>query len=189
MQDAEEAVGESVRVVAGGDAAIAGSDRAAKRVCGHVEAACFEIEADLGGRHLAEFFLPVRREALRQTGQIRAPAGTGDGGDQRRQFTTKIGEQGRDRASCRARFVLVEQSIVGDILVADGLSFFTLEGHDALEPGLERREVVVLAGVLPGLLRTDDAGRQFLDQTSGQLDGTVLGAANLANCGGGIEVW
>src|SRR5262245_12092725 len=57
MQDAEEALVEMLRMIAGGNPAIARSDASAKRMGGDIEPAGAEVEADGRSRRLPENFL------------------------------------------------------------------------------------------------------------------------------------
>ena len=102
--------------------AIARADAAAERMRGHVEPAGVEVEADRGGRRLAEDAAAIDRVIALQDLAPRLaaprrrwlrPAAPAPGAGRR---TTSVISRGR-----RAGFVFVEQGVVGRVLVADGL--------------------------------------------------------------------
>src|SRR5579875_4074054 len=96
MEDAEERFAEMVRIIARGDAAIAGTDAAAKGMRGHVESAGVEVEADSSGSFPADTLLLFYGIRALEPITVRFAAGSNDGGDQRHQFRTQGGEERGD---------------------------------------------------------------------------------------------
>ena len=108
-----------------------------------VEAAGGEVEADGGGfAAWPKMRLTIDRIIALQNGVIRLAARGADGLDQRHQLRAQGGEQLRHVGRRRARFVLVEQGVIGRVLVADGLRLLALEADDLVEPWLKRGEVI-----------------------------------------------
>src|SRR5262249_3249757 len=133
VKDAEERLVEMASVVARGDAAITGTDAAAKRMRRHIEPAGVEVEADGGGGFAAETLLLLDRILARKHVAGRFSAGRGNGGDKRHKFGTQGGEQSRDLRGGGARLVLVEQGIVRNTCEADGPRLLTQQRDDLFQ--------------------------------------------------------
>ena len=67
--------------------------------------------------------------------------------------------------------------------IADAVGFLTFERQSLFKPGGEGREVRVLAGRYPRLLRHHTGLCQLLHQRLGQFFGTIVGSARLSNVG------
>ena len=190
VQDAEERLVEEARVVARGDAAVAGADAAAKRVRRHVEPAGVEVEADGRRRRLGRTPAAARPD-IRAPGCRAAPCGpttrwpaTSGTRSSRRAAKTRV-----ISAVVGARLVLVQQGVVGDGLVADGLRLLALQRDDLFQPRPERREVVGLPRLLPDLLGAGVVTRASSSTSSlRQLHRPVVGAADFADVHGGVGV-
>ena len=88
-------------------------------------------------------------------------------------------------ASMSLAVVLLEQRVVDLAAVVDAVALALLAGevHDLGQCGDERREVVVLAGLLPALLRFGLRLGERLDEIVGELGRQVVIAAHLADVG------
>ena len=76
------------------------------------------------------------------------------------------------RADVRRQFlrlVIVQQGVVGRLLVAQGLGLLPLELERLGQPGLEVGEIVFPPGLLPGALAQDGGAGKLLDEAAGQL--------------------
>src|SRR5262249_32302627 len=130
----EEALVEAARVVARGDAAVAGAEAAAERVRRRVEPAGGEVEADRRRRGLAEDPLPFDRVlALQDRARGLAPRGQ-DRPDERDQLVAQGGERAADLGRRRPRLVLVEQGVVARRGVADSVGLAALQLDELLQP-------------------------------------------------------
>src|SRR5262249_31938729 len=93
VQDAEERFVEVLRIVAGGDAAVAGAGAGAKWVRGDVKSAGFEVEADRLRCLAAEFLLLRDGELSVQDFAFWFFRRGEQLGDERDQFLTQRGEE------------------------------------------------------------------------------------------------
>src|SRR6266404_772872 len=152
VQDAEEPVVETVAVVARGDAAIAGTNGAEKRVGGRVQSATFEIETESGGHRFAEGPLPVRREGTPKDPAVGFAPVCGEGRDQRQQLAPKGLKQLGDVLVPGSGLEFMEQGIIRNGLVAEALGLATFQGYDLLQPGAEASKVGLLMGDGPLVL-------------------------------------
>ncbi len=102
VHGAEEGVAEAMGMVAGGDAAIAGADAAARRMRRHIQPAALEIKADGTGHHLPEGPLPIDRKVAAQHFLPGPPRPRGgfrqQGGQRRAQQREQPGEVGAAQA-------------------------------------------------------------------------------------------
>src|SRR5437867_2763300 len=107
VQDAEEAFGEMPRVVARGQAYVAGAGGAAKGVRGDVEPAGGEIEADGRRGRLAEDHLAVYRILPLQNLRFRLLARALDRRHKQHEFFPQVREDARDLGGRSAGLELV----------------------------------------------------------------------------------
>ena len=101
---------------------------------------------------------------------VRMAAAADDFGDQRHKLLAQAGEHAADFGGLRARLVVVEQRVVGDVVVAQrgGFLLFQLDGF--FEDRSEAGEVVRLAGFDPELLAEDaQCGRALRRAACGSL--------------------
>ena len=110
VQDGEHRLQEVVFVVAGGDARVVGF-AAAEGMVARVQAPALEVEAQRGHQCAAKRRLARIRE--RAFGFARRRITTNGAIDERRQGGGQFREDGIDALALEARFVLVEQRIVG----------------------------------------------------------------------------
>src|SRR5213083_2528433 len=136
-------------VVACGNPAVARAHAAAERVRRLVEPARGEVKAYRGRRGLAEDLLAVDRVIAFENLTRRPTARRHDGANQWHEFLAEGGEGLRYLLGGRARFVLVEESIIRHILVADRRGFLAFEMDNLLQPGQERCKVAGLPRLLP----------------------------------------
>ena len=63
-----------------------------------------------------------------------------------------------------AGFILIQQRVVGNVAITDGLRFLTFEADDLIEPRCEGCKIVPFARFLPNSLSARAGARQFLDK-------------------------
>ena len=184
MHDAEERVGEILLVVARGQPAILRPHLGAERMHRRVDAAGLEIEAH-ALRHAAVEAL-LRRGGIirlepRRDRPTRSPcAGAGSSGASRACRSSKSGARSRD---ARARFVGVEQRVVGAILVAPAIGLLADEAEDFFQPRREGGEVRGRARLRPMLAGQRRGAGDVLDQARGKFRRAVVVAAPFAHVG------
>ena len=155
---------EVMRIVARGDAAIAGTDAVAERMRRHIEPAGAEVEADRLRRRLAETALLLHGIVSFEDVVRCFFARAEDRLHQRHQIVAQSSEDLRDFRRGGARLVLIEQGVIGTAAVADGLGLPPLERDDLLQPRSKLGEVVGRSRLLPHLLGARGRACQFLDQ-------------------------
>ena len=102
----------------------------------------------------------------------------------RRELPLEIGEDRRKFGRARARFVALEQRVVGAGRVAPALGLLAHKAQDFLQPRREAREVRLAPRLRPSLARQRTRARQVLHETHRQLRRAVVVAAPLADIRG-----
>ena len=158
---------------------------------GGVEPAGGEVEADRGGGGFREPALTVGRELAVEHVGARRLAGVRDLTDERGEFLRQPGEDLFHLRGGGPRLVLVEQRVVGVVLVADRLRLLALQRQHLFEQRPEGREVVLGAGLLPRLLGEGGDAGEFLDEPLRDLRDAVVGVPQLADVGrlDGVGAW
>ena len=125
--------------------------------------------------------------AFEDVGFRSARAG-GDFGDQRNELVAEGGEDDADFGGEGAGFVLVEECIVADGGVAEGVGFLALELDGFGEERLEFGEVVGGTGFGPDLLTEDGGAGELFDEGLGELGCFVVVALQIVDDGAGVAV-
>ena len=169
VQDAEKGRVEESRVVPRGDAAVVRSERGTKGMGRHVEPSASEVKTDRRGRFLAKRLLHVDRVTATQQRRIRAAAACTNGGDQPNELLAEIGQHPSHVRRQFFRLEIVQQGVVGRLLIAQGLGLLTLEFERLGQPRLEVGEIVFPPGLLPGALAQDGSPGELLHEAARQL--------------------
>src|SRR5438552_3296617 len=123
MEDREKSVAEIVRVIARGNAAVAGTDADGERMRCAIEPAAMKIKSQGRRCCLAEGALPIQGVIAVRNRDIRLAARSGDRAYQRRQVVMQRGEERRNVTGLRGRFVLVQEGIVRRFRIAESFRF------------------------------------------------------------------
>ncbi len=155
---------------------------ARERVDGGVQAPVLGVVADGPEQLLGERLLALPREVAGEDAAVLA--GRRRGRDERDELVLDRAEEGPELLGREARLVVVEQDVVrvgefpraveaGDVAVR--------ELEDALQRGLEEREVGLLARGHPGLLRVGVGARDLRREVGRDVDRLVVVAPEVAD--------
>src|SRR6516225_6666570 len=129
----------------------------------------------------AEGLLPIERIFLVQERGVWLTPGVVDPSYKRHELCSKSRKQPGNFLTLGPRLIFVQQSLVRVSRVPQTPGLAALEGDDSFQPGSKAREIAVPPGKRPFLLGQCSDSRDFLDQMPGQMEGTIILAAPLAN--------
>ena len=173
MHGAEERWTEKVTLIPRGDAHVIPREGGFEWVDCSVQPTSREVVAEALGDHDAEGFLGCFVERLMEDGIVDPVGAFGDGVDQGDESGFELVEDDADLRGLHPWLVLIDQGIVGMILVSQTLGLLTSQLEGRVQTRREFFEPVVLAGANPYLARQGGVSRRLGYQGNGQLSSLV----------------
>ena len=184
MQCTKETLVEKSRVVTGGDALVAGAKIGAERMGADIQATGGVIQSECRRGRLTQDALAVRRVLTMQDLHTGPPGRLGDGLHQGNQIVAQGGENAPDVGGLLARFIGVQEGVVGRFLVADVLRLPAHKIDQFLQVRGEQTELGLFARFRPVALSHDRRAGQFLHQLGGDFGLAIVAMPPLAQIHG-----
>ena len=184
VQRPKERPGEMVRVVTGCQPAIARANPAAERMGGDIQPPLLKVEPNLRRRLERKRPLGVGGIVAGQDLDRWLPPRLANLANQFHQLAAERGEELRNVGRRHGRLVLVDQGVVR-VAFSPGqrLGHLATQGDHAFEIGQKERELPLLAGGDPRLLRERGGLRQLFDQPPRKSGRPPIRPGNLAQVG------